>query len=153
MTRRKALFIVYSNVKNTLAARLTYLLSSLGIKQLDFAKRIRFAQSYVSMVLNGTTTSAGPRFIDAICREFNVNPEWLTGGKEPVFTIPDVPLTSRKAAILTKIQLLSVEKQKVVEEIIDGFIWKEQSDESEKTDARKKRSAKKVTKNHSKNTC
>jgi len=84
------------------------------------------------MVLNGTTTSAGPRFIEAICREFNVNPEWLTGGKEPVFTIPDVSLSSRKAAILTKIQLLSAEKQKVVEDIIDGFIWKEQSYEDEK---------------------
>ncbi|MCL1812577.1 MAG: helix-turn-helix domain-containing protein [Treponema sp.] len=119
-------------MKNTLADRLAYLLSSLGIKQLDFAKRIRFAQSYVSMVLNGTTTSAGPRFIEAICREFNVNPEWLTGGKEPVFTIPDVSLSSRKAAILTKIQLLSAEKQKVVEDIIDGFIWKEQSYEDEK---------------------
>jgi transcriptional regulator with XRE-family HTH domain len=132
-------------VKNTLAARLTYLLSSLGIKQLDFAKRIRFAQSYVSMVLNGTTTSAGPRFIEAICREFNVNPEWLTNGKEPVFTIPDITLSSRKAAILTKIQLLSAEKQKVVEDIIDGFIWKEQSYEDEekpkkiKPESRKKK--------------
>jgi transcriptional regulator with XRE-family HTH domain len=118
-------------VKNTLADRLVFLLSSLGIKQLDFARRIQYAQSYVSMVLNGTTTKIGPRFINAICREFNVNPEWLKTGKEPAFTIPDVPLSSRKAAILTKIQLLSPEKQKVVEEIIDGFIWKEQSREEE----------------------
>ena len=114
-------------MKNTLADRLAFLLKSLGIKQLDFAKRIRFAQSYVSMVLNGTTTSTGPRFIEAICREFNVNPEWLTSGKEPVFTIPGIPLSSKKAAILTKIQLLSAEKQKIVEEIIDSFLWKEQS--------------------------
>ena len=132
LTWRKALFIVYSNVKNTLAGRLTYLLSLLGIKQLDFARRIRFAQSYVSMVLNGTTTTTGPRFIEAICREFNVNPEWLAGGKEPVFTIPDVQLSSRKAAILAKIQLLSAEKQKIVEEVIDGLLWKEQSEDGKK---------------------
>ena len=90
------------------------------------------------MVLNGTTTKIGPRFINAICREFNVNPEWLSSGKEPVFTMPDVSLTSRKAAILTKIQLLSLEKQKVVEEIIDGFIWKEQSDGDENKNTRRK---------------
>ena len=41
-------------------------------------------------------------------------------------------ISSRKAAILTKIQLLSAEKQKVVEDIIDGFIWKENSYEDEK---------------------
>ena len=133
-------------MKNTLAGRLAFLLSSLGIKQLDFAKRIRFAQSYVSMVLNGTTTSAGPRFIEAICREFNVNSEWLTNGKEPVFTIPDITLSSRKAAILTKIQLLSAEKQKVVEDIIDGFIWKEQSYEDEKRPGKIKPESLKKTK-------
>jgi transcriptional regulator with XRE-family HTH domain len=130
-------------VKKTLAGRLAYLISVLGIKQLDFAQKIQFAQSYVSMVLSGAKPSPGPRFIDAVCREFNVNPEWLRNGTEPVFTMPGVPLSSGKAEILAKFQLLPEEKQQVVEEIIDAFILKSMTGEGEKADVLKGRKTKK----------
>jgi len=109
-------------MKKTLAERLAFLLANLGIKQLDFAQRIQFAQSYISMVLSGKKTSPSPRFIEAVCREFSVNPEWLKNGKGGVFTIPGLPLSSEKAEIIAKFQLLSPEKQKVIEEIIDAFL-------------------------------
>ena len=136
---------IYSlcNVKKTLADRLAYLISALGIKQLDFAKKIQFAQSYVSMVLSGSKPRPGPRFIDAVCREFNVNPEWLRNGTDPVFTMPGVPLSSGKAEILAKFQLLPYEKQQVVEEIIDAFLLKSMTSEDEKADALKGRTVKK----------
>ena len=132
-------------MKKTLADRLAYLISVLGIKQLDFAQKIQFAQSYVSMVLSGAKPTPGPRFIDSVCREFNVSPEWLKNGKEPVFVIPGVPLSSGKAEILAKFQLLPYEKQQVVEDIIEAFLLKSMTGtgEEEITDKQKVRKTKK----------
>jgi len=122
--------IVYSyyNVKKTLADRLAFLISELGIMQKDFAHKIRYTQAYISMVISGAKPSPGRRFIDAICREFSVNPEWLTSGKGEVFSIPGVPLSSGKAEILAKFRLLPDDKQKVIEDIIDGFLQKSMAD-------------------------
>ena len=122
----------YCGVKKTLADRLAFLILDLGIKQLDFAQKIHFAQSYVSMVLSGAKTSPGPRFIEAVCREFSVNPEWLKNGKKPVYIIPDMPLAPEKAKILVKFQLLPSEKQQVIEDIIDALLLKSMTDEDEK---------------------
>jgi len=76
------------------------------------------------MVISGAKPSPGRRFIEAICREFSVNPEWLTSGKGEVFSIPGLPLSSGKAEILAKFRLLPDDKQKVIEDIIDGFLQK-----------------------------
>ena len=114
----------YRNVKKTLANRLAYLIANLGIKQLDFARRIQFAQSYVSMVLSGAKINPGPRFIDAVCREFSVNPEWLKNGRDPVYAIPGLPLSTEKANVLVKFQQLPPEKQQAIEDIIDAFLLK-----------------------------
>jgi transcriptional regulator with XRE-family HTH domain len=125
----KVLFYSYRNVKKTLAGRLAFLISNLGIMQRDFARRIQYTQAYVCMVLSGAKPSPGPRFIEAICREFSVNPEWLANGKGEVFTIPGLPLSSGKAEILVKFRLLPEDRQQVVEEIIDCFLLKTMSDE------------------------
>jgi len=125
----KVFLYSYYNVKKTLADRLTFLISNLGIMQKDFAHRIKYTQAYVSMVLSGVKPSPGSRFIDAICREFSVNPEWLTAGKGEVFTISGLPLSSGKAEILAKFRLLPDDKQKVIEDIIDGFLQKSMADE------------------------
>jgi len=118
----------YNNVKKTLGDRVAFLISELGIMQKDFAHRIKYTQAYVSMVLSGAKPSPGSRFIDAICREFSVNPEWLNNGKSEVFSIPGLPLSSGKAEILAKFRLLPDDKQKVVEDIIDGFLQKSMAD-------------------------
>jgi transcriptional regulator with XRE-family HTH domain len=121
----------------TLASRLEFLISNLGIKQLDFAQRINFTQSYVSMVLSGAKTSPSPRFFDAVCREFNVNLEWLKNGKGDTYTIPGLPLQSEDAELLAKFHLLPPSEQKIVEEIINAFLLKSLS--AEKGKAGKKR--------------
>jgi transcriptional regulator with XRE-family HTH domain len=124
-------------VKKTMADRLTFLISSLGIKQLDFARRIQFAQSYVSMVLSGDKTTPGHRFLDAVCREFSVNPEWLKTGKGEIYTIPGLPLSAEKARVMAKFQLLPPEKQQVIENIIDAFLLKSMSDEETTVNSKK----------------
>ena len=105
-----------------MAERLVFLLSKLNIKQLDFAQRIHFAQSYVSMVLSGIKTSPSDRFYDAICREFSVNPEWLKSGKGEIYTIPGLPMPSGDAELIAKFHLLPESEQRIIEEIINAFL-------------------------------
>ena len=111
-------------MKKSLAGRLEYLISNLGIKQLDFARRINFTQSYISMVLSGQKTSPSPRFFDAVCREFSVNPEWLSNGKGDIYTIPGLPLPSDDAELLAKYHLLPLPDQHIIEEIVNAFLLK-----------------------------
>jgi len=111
-------------MKKSLAGRLEYLISNLGIKQLDFARRINFTQSYISMVLSGQKTSPSPRFFDAVCREFSVNPEWLSNGKGDVYTIPGLPLASDDAELLAKYHLLPESEKHIIEEIVNAFLLK-----------------------------
>ena len=101
-----------------------FLISNLGIKQTDFAQRIQFTQSYVSMVLSGAKTSPSSRFLNAVCREFSVNPQWLKTGKGDVHSIPDTSLPSVDAEILAKYRLLPRSEQLIIEEIIDALLLK-----------------------------
>jgi transcriptional regulator with XRE-family HTH domain len=128
----------YYNVKKTLADRLAFLISELGIMQKDFAHRVKYTQAYISMVLSGAKPSPGTRFIDAICREFSVNPKWLTNGKGEIFSIPGIPLSSGKVEILAKFRLLPEDKQKVVEDIIDSFLQKSMASDDKLTKKKKK---------------
>jgi hypothetical protein len=74
------------------------------------------------MVLSGAKPKPGHRFINAVCREFSVNPDWLTKGKEPVYSVPGLPLPPEWTDIVAKLLMLSTERQKVIEEIIDAFL-------------------------------
>ena len=126
----------------TLASRLEFLISNLGIRQLDFAQRIHFTQAYVSMVLTGAKTSPSPRFFDAVCREFNVNPEWLKNGKGDTYAIPGLPMPSEDAELLAKYHLLPSSEQKVVETIINAFLLKTMSAETGGAAERKREKSK-----------
>jgi transcriptional regulator with XRE-family HTH domain len=126
-------------VKNTLTDRVAFLISSLGIMKMDFARRTEYTQSYISMVLSGTIPDPGPRFINAVCREFNVNPEWLTDGKEPVFTVPGLSLSPDRAEVLAKMNLLSEGKRKLILDIINAFLVDDMVGEKGKKPVRKGR--------------
>jgi len=111
-------------MKKSLADRLELVITNLGIKKMDFAEKIHFSQSYVSMVLNGDKTNPSVRFFDAVCREFNVNPEWLKSGKGEMFSIPGLPAYSIDTEIVAKLRLLPPEEQKMIEGIINAFLFK-----------------------------
>jgi len=119
-------------MKKTLGARLDFLLSNIGIMQIDFARKIHFTQSYISMVLSGVKTSPSPRFFDAICREFSVNPEWLKNGKGDVYTIPGQSLPTEDAELMAKFRLLPFGEQQIIEEIISAFLLKSMTGEDGK---------------------
>jgi len=111
-------------MKKTLTDRLDLLITNLGVKKMEFAARINFSQSYISMVFNGDKTNPSGRFYDAVCREFNVNPEWLIKGKGEMFEKPDESASQFDAEIVAKMRLLPRQEKKVIEEIIDAFIAK-----------------------------
>jgi len=119
-------------MKKVLADRLELLISHIGIKKIDFSRKINFSQSYTSMVLNGTKTNPSGRFLEAVCREFSVNPEWLKDGKGEIFTIPGLTSDSVDTEILAKLRLLPPSEQQMVEGIVNTLVMKAMTEPKEK---------------------
>lgn len=69
--------------------RVALIIEKLGMTKTAIAKRLKVSQQYISKLT--TTGTPSERLIDDICREFNVNEDWLrtgAGGEENMF-IPD----------------------------------------------------------------
>lgn len=57
---------------------------ALGISQEEFGKRLGVTRGAITNIeLNKVEPK--PLFVDLICREFNVNKDWLRNGTEPMF--------------------------------------------------------------------
>lgn len=57
---------------------------ALGISQKEFGKRLGVTRGAITNIeLNKVEPK--PLFVDLICREFNVNEDWLKNGAEPMF--------------------------------------------------------------------
>ncbi len=57
---------------------------ALGISQEEFGKRLGVTRGAITNIeLNKVEPK--PLFVDLICREFNVNEDWLRNGTEPMF--------------------------------------------------------------------
>ena len=57
---------------------------ALGISQEEFGKRLGVTRGAITNIeLNKVEPK--PLFVDLICREFNVNEDWLKNGAEPTF--------------------------------------------------------------------
>lgn len=68
------------------------LIKKLNIKKVDFAKKLKIDQSYVTRLIKGDNLPS-ERLIDDICRKFNVNKNWLlsgTDGEENMFVPEDM---------------------------------------------------------------
>ena len=115
-----------------MSKRIERLFTDLGVKQLDFARKIDFTQSYISQILNGSKTNPSPRFYDAVCREFNVNLKWLKTGKGEIYAIPGLVIPSEDAELITKLRLLPKSEQHIIEDIINTFLLKTITGEKDK---------------------
>ncbi len=69
--------------------RITILRKHLNLNQDDFGSKINVTRSAVSNYEKGTRNIMD-RVISDICREFNVNEDWLRNGTEPMFIESDV---------------------------------------------------------------
>lgn len=64
--------------------RIKELITTLNIKKATFAKRLSLSQPFVSELCSGAKAPSD-RTIADICREFNVNEEWLRTGEGEMF--------------------------------------------------------------------
>jgi transcriptional regulator with XRE-family HTH domain len=129
-------------VKNTLPERLERLFADLGINQIDFARKIGYGQPYISQIMNGSRSNPRPRFFDIVCREYNVNPEWLKTGKGDIYIIPGAEGQTEDAEIMAKFRLLSKSEQRLIEDMVNALLYKSISEE-EKLKIKKEKLTKK----------
>lgn len=86
---------------NSIGKRIGNLIESLDIKKVRFAERIKIDQSYVTQLVNGRRNPSN-RIIADICREFNVNEEWLRTGSGEMFLDFTEDEFSKAAATLSE---------------------------------------------------
>lgn len=70
------------------------------LNQEDFAKRINLTKNYISLIETGNRVPSD-RTVSDICREFNINEEWLRNGIEPMKISRDGKLSSYMSEIIT----------------------------------------------------
>lgn len=109
-------------------SRILQVRKNLKLTQDDFAKKIGLSKNFVWMVEKGERTPS-ERTLKDICREFNVNYDWLISGEGEMFQdddsdaqaiIDSVMTGSNEFAkkILIKFAKLSEEHWKLIEEIV-----------------------------------
>lgn len=64
--------------------RIEFIIKSVNIKKVDFAKRLNLSQAFVSQMCSGVARPSD-RTIQDICREFGCNEAWLRTGEGDPF--------------------------------------------------------------------
>ena len=75
----------------TQAERVRLLRKELSLTQSDFGKRVDVGKTAISKI-EKNENSLTDRMFNSICREFNVNEEWLRYGKGEMFSSPQIGL-------------------------------------------------------------
>lgn len=70
--------------KENIGLRISQLIEKLDLKKVEFAEIIKIDQSLISKIISGKRMPSN-RTISDICREFDVNEEWLKTGKGSMF--------------------------------------------------------------------
>jgi transcriptional regulator with XRE-family HTH domain len=120
-------FSIYyvTEVKNTLPGRLERLFAELGVNQKDLVRKTGYGQPYISQILSGSRGNPSRRFYDNVCREYNINPEWLQSGKGGMFSVPGrAGGRSEEAKWLAKMRQLPKSEQRIIEDMIDALLNK-----------------------------
>jgi len=107
--------------------RIKELIEILKIKKKDFAERIGATTGNISNWLNGKGISTAS--INRICKEFNVNPDWLINGEGKIFLPPTLDqatidyyhLTDQEQKLILKFRLLPPDRQSIAVGIMDGL--------------------------------
>ncbi len=60
-----------------------------GESQTSIAKKTNVTSAYIWKILNNDSVRPRDLFIDSVCREFNVNEEWLRTGEGEMYEIPE----------------------------------------------------------------
>ena len=71
-------------MQNDIGKRIGAVIEALGIKKVQFAERIKVDQSFISQLVSGKRNPSD-RTVADICREFNVDENWLRTGEGEMF--------------------------------------------------------------------
>ena len=93
--------------------RILEIIKTLGIKKTEFAKRLNLSQPYVSELCSGKKLPSD-RTIADICREFNIDENWLRTGEGKMF----VQLTENAQFDLVCQELKFSGKHEVIKQIL-----------------------------------
>ena len=122
--------------------RIRELRKELGLTQSEFGERLGLKQSTVTGYESGTRVPSDA-IIFSICREFDVNEEWLRTGSSDMFItktrsqeivdfmseLMNDPDDSFKRRFIESIAQLSEEEWKVIEQIIDRLLAEQKDGE------------------------
>lgn len=78
--------------------RIKQIRENAGLTQEEFGKRIGSARNTIANYETGNRTPSNA-VITSICREFNINEDWLRYGKEPMYKETDDKLSAYVAEI------------------------------------------------------
>lgn len=97
----------------TMLTRLRKVFLDSGESQTAIAKKTNVTSAYIWKILNNDSVRPRDLFIDSVCREFNINEEWLRNGEGEMY---DVAPTDDFMEIATKID---VKDKKARQAIVD----------------------------------
>lgn len=99
--------------------RIKELIKSTGLKQVEFANRIKVDPSYISKLLSDNSkTVPSDRLLNDICREFNVSEEWLRTGKGEMHTI-----TENDALLAEALAQIADSDDERIRQIVTGLCY------------------------------
>lgn len=105
--------------------RIKYLRKLLNLTQENFGSKVNLSQSQITAIETGVRVLTD-RVVSDICREFQVNRQWLETGTEPVFINcdkkPDIDMEVEEVARLYK--KLDKKQKKVVKDMIKTLLDK-----------------------------
>ena len=122
---------------DTINERISKIVNESQSSKTAFAKRTNVSQQYISKVVK--TGNPSDLFISTLCKEFNVNEEWLKNGQgEPYINIlpedelagyiseviedPNTPMSRLIIAILKTYSELSEKSKEVFDQIVEDVM-------------------------------
>ena len=108
--------------------RLKFLRNQLNLTTRAFGSAINMSGGAITNMEKGTRNITD-RTIRDICREYNVNPEWLINGNEPIFedVTRELDIDDEVRQLTKQYSLLNNEDQELVKKLINSLAEKMQS--------------------------
>lgn len=108
--------------------RLKFLRDQLNLTTRAFGSAIDMSGGAITNMEKGTRNITN-RTIRDICREYNVNPEWLINGNEPIFedVTRELDIDDEVRQLTKQYSLLNNEDQELVKKLINSLAEKMQS--------------------------
>lgn len=105
--------------------RLKFLRNQLNLTTRAFGSAINMSGGAITNMEKGTRNITD-RTIRDICREYNVNPEWLINGNEPMFedVTSELDIDDEVRQLTKQYSLLNNEDQELVKKLINSLAVK-----------------------------